>query len=69
MKNAKRLQGRRLMPRIRSQVRPLAPGAQLTLGDLISAAYDTLHDSRAVLRVLRSKLFAARIGRTLVFLK
>jgi hypothetical protein len=69
MKNAKRLQGRRPMPRIRSKVRPVAPGAQLTLGDLVSAAYDTLHDSGLVLRVLRSKLFAARIGRTLVFVK
>jgi hypothetical protein len=37
-----------------------------TVGELISAAYDTLGDARTVVRVLGSKTFARTVGRKLV---
>ena len=66
---ATRMQGRRPMPKMRRKTHVAMPrAAQLTVGDLISAAYDTLHDTGAVLRVLGSTRMAEQIGRKLVFL-
>jgi hypothetical protein len=63
-----RMQGRRPMPKMRRKTHVALPRAQLTVGDLISAAYDTLHETGAVMRVLRSNRMAEQIGRKLVFL-
>ncbi len=63
-----RMQGRRPIPKLHQQARvPVARPAP-TLGDLVTAAYDTLHDTGAVVRVLGSNRMAGRIGRKLVFL-
>ena len=40
----------------------------LTVGELISAAYDVLGDTRQVLRVLGSGPLSRRMGRKLVFI-
>jgi hypothetical protein len=61
-------QGRRPVPKMRKKSRPVVEEAPLTVGDLVSAAYDTLHETGVVLRVLGSNRMAGRIGRKLVFL-
>ena len=63
-----RPQGRRPVPKMRKKVRVGVEPETLTIGDLVSAAYDTLHETGAVLRVLGSNRMAERIGRKLVFL-
>ena len=40
---------------------------KLTVGDLISAAYEVLGDARQVVRVLGSGPLSRRMGRKLVF--
>jgi hypothetical protein len=61
-------QGRRPMPKMRTRNPIAVERAPLTVGDLISAAYDTLHETGVVLRVLGSHRMAEQIGRKLVFL-
>lgn len=61
-------QGRRPAPKMRRKTRTVVERGPLTIGDLVSAAYDTLHDTGAVLRVLGSNRMAGQIGRKLVFL-
>jgi hypothetical protein len=56
------------MPKMRKKARVGVEQEPLTIGDLVSAAYDTLHETGAVLRVLGSNRMAERIGRKLVFL-
>lgn len=63
-----RMQGRRPMPKLHKQVRAAVTRPAPTLGDLVTAAFDTLHDTGAVVRVLGSNRMADRIGRKLVFL-
>ena len=63
-----RMQGRRPAPKMRKKNRTCVEPATLTVGDLIGAAYDTLHETGAVLRVLGSSRMAEQIGRKLVFL-
>jgi hypothetical protein len=53
---------------MRRKTRTVVERGPLTIGDLVSAAYDTLHDTGAVLRVLGSNRMAGQIGRKLVFL-
>jgi hypothetical protein len=67
MKTTK-MQGRRPMPKIHQPSRTPVERAAPTLGDLVSAAFDTLHDTGAVVRVLSSNRMAGHIGRKLVFL-
>jgi hypothetical protein len=56
------------MPKMRPKVKGATTRAPLTLGDLISAACDTLGDTRAVARLLGSNAMREQIGRKLVFL-
>lgn len=62
------MQARRPMPQMRRQTKGACAARELTLGDLINAACETLGDERAALRLLRSHVMAQRIGRRLVFL-
>lgn len=64
----KTMQGRRPMPLMREKKKVATERPVLTLGDLISAAYDTLGETGTVVRVLASNRMANRIGRKLVFL-
>lgn len=67
MKNSK-MQGRRPMPKMRTKMKVAVEAKTLTVGDLISAAYDALGDTRQVLRVLGSSRLSERVGRKLVFI-
>jgi hypothetical protein len=68
MKNQK-MQGRRPMPKMRRKtVHVEPPPPVLTVGDLITAAFDALGDTRAVVRVLGSNRLGDRVGRKLVFI-
>jgi hypothetical protein len=67
MKTTK-MQGRRPMSRSHHQAPVAVERKQPTLGDLVSAAFDALHDTGAVVRVLGSNRMAGHIGRKLVFL-
>jgi hypothetical protein len=63
----KTMQGRRPMPLMREKNKVATERPALTLGDLISAAYETLGETGTVVRVLASNRMANRIGRKLVF--
>lgn len=63
-----KMQGRRPMPKMRSKVKQEVAPKTLTVGDLISAAYDALGDSRQVVRVLSSRGLGERVGRQIVFI-
>ncbi|MFO0596050.1 MAG: hypothetical protein U0228_12115 [Myxococcaceae bacterium] len=68
MKKSK-MQGRRPMPQMRTKkVHVEAAPKVLTVGDLISAAYDALGDTEAVVRVLGSNRLSERVGRKIVFI-
>lgn len=67
MKNRK-MQGRRPMPKLRTKRKVTSQSKALTVGDLISAAYEALGDTRQVVRVLGSSLLCQRVGRKLVFI-
>ncbi|MBL8934339.1 MAG: hypothetical protein JNM69_07290 [Archangium sp.] len=54
------------MPRIRTRARARTEKTTLTLGDVIAAAYDSLGDTRAVVRLLTSNAMADRIGLQIV---
>ncbi|ATB27427.1 hypothetical protein [Melittangium boletus] len=59
-------QGRRVMPTMRRTARKAAP-AQLTLGELIAAAYDTAAgEKREVLKLVTSPQMARLLGRRIV---
>jgi hypothetical protein len=64
----KTMQGRRPMPKMRAKKKATTERAALTIGDLISAAYDALGETGTVVRVLASNGMSHRIGRKLVFL-
>jgi hypothetical protein len=61
------LQGRRPMPRPRGKARVEVAPRALTVGDLITAAYEALGDTGPVVRVLGSRGLSVRVGRKLVF--
>ncbi len=63
-----KIQGRRVMPKIRTHAKRAVKPAELTLGDLVAAAFDTLADPDAVTYVLSSRRMSRRIGRKLVFI-
>lgn len=63
-----KMQGRRPMPKMRNKLKVSVPAKQLTVGDLISAAFEALGDTGQVLRVLGSAGLSARVGRKLVFI-
>ena len=63
-----RMQGRRPIPRTHHQAKAPVAAPAPTLGDLVTAAFDTLQDTGAVVRVLSSQRMARHIGRKLVFL-
>lgn len=67
MKKSK-MQGRRPMPKMRSKMKVAVEPKTLTIGDLVSAAYDALGDTGQVLRVLGSSRLSERVGRKLVFI-
>ena len=67
MKNSK-MQGRRPMPKIRTKMKVTVEARTLTVGDLISAAFDALGDTNQVMRVLGSARLSERVGRKLVFI-
>ncbi len=58
---------RRQMPSILRRARVVAR-RKLTVGELISAAFDALGDARQVVRVLGSGPLSRRMGRKLVFI-
>ena len=63
-----KMQGRRPMPKSRNKMKVSVPAKPLTVGDLISAAFEALGDTGQVLRVLSSAGLSARVGRKLVFI-
>lgn len=67
MKNSK-MQGRRPMPKIRTKMKVTVKAKTLTVGDLISAAFEALGDAGQVVRVLGSTHLSERVGRKLVFI-
>jgi hypothetical protein len=68
MKNSK-MQGRRPMPKMRKKMQTTVSAKTLTVGDLISAAFEALgDDTKAVVRVLGSTRLSERVGRKLVFI-
>lgn len=56
------------MPKMRAKMKVAAPTRALTIGDLISAAYEALGDTGQVMRVLGSSRLSERVGRKLVFI-
>lgn len=62
------MQGRRPLPRQRSKARVEVEPRALTVGDLISAAYEALGETGPVVRVLGSRRLSVRVGRKLVFI-
>ena len=64
-------QGPRVMPALRSsarKVRTAAKKAQLTLGDIISAAFETAGgEAREVIRLVTSTEMERALGRRIVF--
>ena len=58
---------RRQVPAIRRRARAVAP-RRLTVGELISAAYEVLGDTRRVVRLLGSGALSRHMGRKLVFI-
>ena len=67
MKNT-RMQGRRPIPTMRTKMKVTLEKRTLTVGDLISAAFEALGDARQVVRVLGSTHLSQRVGRKLVFI-
>ena len=66
MSKRTKYQARRPMPRIRTRARARVEKTTLTLGDVIAAAYDSLGDTRSVVRLLTSNAMADRIGIQLI---
>ncbi len=60
-------QARRATPKQHAKRRATTPTPNLTLGDLVAAAWDSCGDEDTVARVLGSYRMQARIGRRLVF--
>jgi hypothetical protein len=67
MKKSK-MQGRRPMPKMRNKMKVAVEAKTLTVGDLISAAFEALGDAGQVVRVLGSVGLSERVGRKLVFI-
>lgn len=67
MKKTK-MQGRRPMPKMRKKMQATVSAKTLTVGDLITAAFEALGDTGAVVRVLGSSRLSERVGRKLVFI-
>lgn len=67
MKKSK-MQGRRPMPKMRNKLKVSVAPRALTVGDLISAAFEALGDTKQVMRVLGSRHLSERVGRKLVFI-
>lgn len=55
------------LPEISHRARAVAP-RRSTVGELISAAYEVLGDTRQVMRLLGSGALSRRMGRKLVFI-
>ncbi|MFZ5440731.1 MAG: hypothetical protein ACOZQL_12040 [Myxococcota bacterium] len=67
MKKSK-MQGRRPMPKMRNKKKVEVAPKTVTVGDLITAAFDALgNDPGAIVRVLSSQRLGERVGRRLVF--
>ena len=69
-KGAVERHGRRAIPRVRraTSSRPRPERIQLTVGDLVAAAYDALgNDTQRVIRVLSSPEMASALGAKIVF--
>lgn len=69
-KGAVERRGRRAIPRVRRATtsEPRPERIQLTVGELVAAAYDALGgDTRRVVRVLSSPQMARAIGAKIVF--
>lgn len=62
------MQGRRPMPKMRTKAKVAVEHRTLTVGDLITAAYEALGDTGQVVRVLGSHRLSERVGRKLVFI-
>ncbi len=60
-------QTRRVMPKMRRRTVGAKPRTQLTVGDLIAAAYDTLGNTDDAVRVLSSVRMSRSVGRRIVF--
>ena len=56
------------MPKIRTKMKVTVKAKTLTVGDLISAAFEALGDAGQVVRVLGSTHLSERVGRKLVFI-
>ncbi len=56
------------MPKIRTKMKVAVKAKTLTVGDLITAAFDALGDVGQVMRVLGSERLSERVGRKLVFI-
>jgi hypothetical protein len=67
MKKSK-MQSRRPMPKARHELKVTTGARVLTVGDLISAAFDALGDAGQVVRVLGSPGLSERVGRKLAFI-
>lgn len=66
MSKRTKYQARRPMPRIRTSASAKKAPGPLTLGELITAAYDLIGETNGVARMLNSNALAARIGRHIV---
>ena len=56
------------MPKMRNKMKVAVEATTLTVGDLISAAFEALGDAGQVVRVLGSARLSERVGRKLVFI-
>jgi len=67
-KGAAERRGRRAIPKLRwaTARRPRPERVQLTIGDLVAAAFDELGDTRRVARVLSSPDMACAVGAKIV---
>jgi hypothetical protein len=63
-----RMQARRPLTKLHKRSKAPVERPAPTLGDLVTAAFDALGDTGAVVRVLGSNRMAGHIGRKLVFL-
>ncbi len=63
-----RTQGLRSMPKVQSMAKAGVEVKPLTVGDLITAAFDALGDTSHVVQVLGSARLSERVGRKLVFI-
>lgn len=60
-------QARRVMPKMRRRLDGPKTRTQLTVGDLIAAAYDALGNTDDAVRVLSSRRMEKSVGRRIVF--